>query len=772
MLIRVYRLTDRFGLVFIKLGQTVGDWILDGLMVLVGSGAWGVGYVGQAIFSGVGFISTFIVKIIVTTISLAFQLIRAGINLLATIIIAVLRLLRFVGLQILSLLSFVAALFVSGGRSAFSLSARGARSVAQQTGRVAGRSVSSVASGMAERRQDADVDVRIIEDPLRVQNRALSVLLVLLGIVVIGVLLWATDPARITSAPSVASAPGNLNSSLLQTPEFTAQPIAAIGSVATPIPTATQVPEVLRSGGAVAYVVEENGQNDIWAVEIGSNDPIRLTNDPNDERSPAWSPAEVGRKLAYSSRKDGNWEIYVYDLDAQNTERITFDLSFQDNPHWSPDGAWLVYESYQGENLDIYAVPVDGSESPIRFTDHAAPDFSPAWGPSGRQVAYVSWRDNNQEIYLFNLDTLESVNITNTPTRNESHPQWSPDGDYIAYSAVDQGIEKVFVQALQNSDEPAQVISRGRTPSWSPDGNGIAYIADSSNESESYLFVEPFTNRQLPLEVIGVPTGTVDTSWTNQALPPALINAAGVELLSTDPLYVEQEVEYDSDPPYRLDSILDIQVRNAVLNDRVNDSFNALREKIFEESGVDFLSQLDDAFWEITRLPQPGEERRNWHLTGRAFSFPRNTILGFPPPIELVREEDEVGRVYWRVFVRVAEDAQSGQLGEPLRQMPWDMLSRSQGDVEAYNQGGRLRGEVPPGYYVDITSLAASYGWRPIPAGSDWRANANSINYWMFVKTDGLDWYSAMREIYAESQLGGFVPTPTPAAVQVPEAES
>jgi len=49
-----------------------------------------------------------------------------------------------------------------------------------------------------------------------------------------------------------------------------------------------------------------------------------------------------------------------------------------------------------------------------------------------------------------------------------------------------------------------------------------------------------------------------------------------------------------------------------------------------------------------------------------------------------------------------------------------------------------------------------------MPAGRDWRANFNSINFWMFRKPSGLSWYEAMREIYTEAQLGGFAPTPTP----------
>jgi hypothetical protein len=216
--------------------------------------------------------------------------------------------------------------------------------------------------------------------------------------------------------------------------------------------------------------------------------------------------------------------------------------------------------------------------------------------------------------------------------------------------------------------------------------------------------------------------------------------------------------------------LIDVDAPNAFLSDRVNDSFNALREQTNETIGWDFLGQLEDAFWQIDRPPQPGEERRNWHMTGRAFSFNRNAIVGFPPPIEIVREDIGV-YTYWRVFVRVADDAQSGQLGEPLRRMPWDFASRNQGDVEAYDQGGRLRTEMPAGYYIDLTQLAVDFGWTRVPAGSDWRANFNSTNYWMFTKPDGLSWYEAMRELYAVSQLGGFAPESTPIPVQQPTDE-
>src|SRR5690606_17216375 len=135
---------------------------------------------------------------------------------------------------------------------------------------------------------------------------------------------------------------------------------------------------------------------------------------------------------------------------------------------------WLVYESYQGGNLDIYIMKLEGADAgqTLRLTAHPEPDFSPAWSPDGRRIAFVSWRDGSQDIYVVSLDDPRdeaAINITNSPGRNEDHPAWSPDGDLLAYSAVDEGVEKVFVKSISDPDAPAQVLGRGSSPTWSPD---------------------------------------------------------------------------------------------------------------------------------------------------------------------------------------------------------------------------------------------------------------------------------------------------------------
>jgi TolB protein len=720
MLLRAYRLTDKSGSAFLKL------WLLV------------IGHLLRAATLVVGSLSRILNGLLAIVFGLWLVIYR-GVRLLAS---GLWRIIRFV---------FGGALGV--GRVA----GLGGQRV---TVAAVGAASASGTSVMARRAARAEMQGDIQEDPLRRQNRLLSGVAVLLLGVLILVVLWATNPAN--QSTTTISGAGE-QSIALGDGVGTVAPTVNAPLLPSPVPSATLLPEVLEARGSIAYVVREDGQQDIWALNIGSRSPLRLTNNPEDERDPAWSPD--GQRLAFASRQDGNWEIYIYDLATATTTRITYDLSFQARPQWSPDGTVLAYESYQGDNLDIYIVPVDGSQPAVAVTTNTAPDFAPVWAPDFRRIAFVSWRDGNQDIYIFSLDNpsdAASVNLTNTPARQESFPAWSPDGRFIAYSALDGGIEKIFIKSVENLAEPAQVFAQGRMPAWSPDGNSLIYAVESLEGTQ--FVASPLNGTDVATLVIGAAPRSETPAWSSRPLPIALVNSGGLPSSVPQSLFVERVDNPDPNGLFGLDTILSVEVSRSqgpFLSDRVNDSFIGLRETVNGQGGWDFLGRIDDAFWALDRLPEPGEERRNWYMTGRAFGISRNLTAGFPPQIELVREDSTI-ETYWRVYIRVDDAAQNGNLGEPLRTMPWDMLSRDSGDLQAYDAGGRLKSEIPSGYYIDFTELAQDYGWLRAPAGSDWRANFNSINYWLFLKTDNLSWYDAMRELYTEAQLGGFAPTPTP----------
>lgn len=711
MLLRFYRLTDKFGIVIIKLGAAIADWLLESASVITS-------VAGRVTGGSFGIIS----GIVLALASFVWALLKQIGKLLSVIV------------------SFIARL---SGR----------------TGKMGGAALTSGANAasnaMARRAARDEIDVIVREDPLKVQNRRLSFLVLVLGVAVLAAVIWTTDPNRTQAALPVAVAPitNNDNVNVADAAELPTE-IGVVPAIATPIPTATALPEALQARGAIAYTVREAGQTDIWALDVGSRNPIRITNDVADERDPEWNAD--GSRLAYAARIDGNWDLFVYDAFQNATSRLTVEASFQANPTWDPVGNFIAYENYQNDNLDIFAVPIDNSQAPQAITIHPAPDYSPAWGPDTRTIAFVSLRDGNADIYIINLDDPEPINITNTPNINEDHPTWSPDGRSIAYSAREPGAiaETVFVQSMDDLNAPPQLVAVGRSPAWSPDGTSITYAVDSIQNNRTDLYAVTFGEASVPILISSVVPGATSPTWTLQPLPAALVNSGGLPLGDSEPLFIEQTNTFDGED-FQLQSLGNVQTDQPFLSDAVNDSFDALRQTVLEDTGLDFLGRLDDAFWRIDRLPDAGEAPRSWHRTGRAFAISRTGYLGVPPPVEIVRE-DIGNQTYWRVYVRVSDESQRGQLGEPLRQLPWDFLATDLGDVDAYNQGGRLRREVPTGYYIDFTILSSDYGWERIPAGSDWIANERARNFWLFLNDDNLPWCAAMLQLYSEGELVNY----------------
>ena len=551
-----------------------------------------------------------------------------------------------------------------------------------------------------------------------------------------------------TPLPSITTTPA-------QHPASTALP--------TPIPiTPAPTPDHLAVGGSVAFVIRQNGNDDIYALSIEKDEPFRLTNHPADDRSPAWSPD--GRWLAFSSRRDGNWELYLLEAASGELTRLTQHVAFEANPSWSPDSQWLAFESYHQENLDIYVMPVAGGD-PIRLTTHPAADYAPAWAPAGRHIAFVSWRNGYPDIYLLALDDARdeaAVNISQSPDIEEDHPIWHPGGDYLAFTGKTQSQELVYIQPTLNnlpSGDPL-AISQGREPAWAPNGNALVYT--HADETKQYLLASSVNGWGAAPQVYLSEHQLSEPTWSASVLLPGILatgspastgqgTIAGPDL----PLYLESVADPATEAaPYTLVTLDDLQVPGPFLNDRVDESFQALRQRVIEEAGWDFLGALDKMWEPIDALAPLGGPAKSWNKAGRAFDVIPDLNAGYHPVVEVVRESAGA-KTWWRVYVRAKR--QDGSQGEPLRTLPWNFQARYSGNVSDYEGGGRAKVSIPPGYYIDFTQLAADYGWERLPASNTWRTNFPATLFWHFEKQQGLDWESAMLELYTEQDIH---PTP------------
>lgn len=612
-----------------------------------------------------------------------------------------------------------------------------------------------------------DAGGKVIEDPMLARNRTLSAMIVVLLIALIFFLFQSSNDG---------GGLGFSNSGLVIA---TNPPFVGNASVtpAIPAPSPTPLQGNLPSNitGALVFTVRQNGQEDVWALPVGSAQPIRLTDSLEDDRNPAWSPD--ASKVAFSSRRDGTWDLYILDLLSGQTTRLTDSPDYEGYPTWSPDGAFLAYEGYNAEtgNIDIFLVSTDGQQGVIQVTTSPFPDLEPAWSPEGREIAYVAWRNGSHDIMLLDLNNPSegsAINLTNSADIHEHRPRWSPDGTRIAYQANADGVQGIYIKNAREGGD-ARLVGRGQSPTWNPlDGSSLFYAVPQERNSAIYLGqVDAFGVGANAIAFEGLVS---DLDWAQ-----ADITYPGFAL-QTPALYQEAVERREGKVDLRLLSGVDAPY--PMLSDSVNDSFEAMRQRVRQTVGIDLLSDLEDAYWRIDsqngppRLPEPGQERTNWHYTGRAIALDRTlALLGDPPILVVVREETELGTM-WRVFARVAENAQNGALGEPLRTLPWDFNTRSQ-DPVAFEEGGSLMDSTPPGYYVDLTELFNDFGWERLRADRTWRTNFSGVLYWVFVKDEGLAWQDAMQQIYTPDEFNAFLtgitplpPTPIPSAT--PQGEN
>jgi TolB protein len=535
--------------------------------------------------------------------------------------------------------------------------------------------------------------------------------------------------------------------------------------------TATEefVPVVTNdSQETVILSIEEDGYAHLFAFAPGRLPLTRLTNGDWDDITPAPSPD--GKKLAFASNRLGHWDLFLMDLASGELTQLTDTPEYDGAPTWSPDGSFIAYESYRDENLEIVVGPApEPAKGTIRLTASPAADHSPAWAPGGRQIAFIS----NGDVILADLDRTEDSrfqNLSNTPLALESHPVWSPDGSHLAWAAQSQNIGRSGVYIWDAARQvPAQWIGDGNLPAWNTFGDQIITTVPAPNTNFLTIHSVDGTTVQ-PLAPF--PYQVNSLVWANLVLPQPVPQAFEQAAQFTPaPLWAPNGAPISEGAANRwsLIELADVQAPYPQLHDLADEAFNALRQRIQWEAGWDALGTLENAFVPLTSDLDPGFGE-SWLYTGRAFAI--NSLMTNAGWMVAVRE-DFGAQTYWRLYLRA--QAQDGTLGIPLHDLPWDLRARYNLDPQVYEQGGTYS-DVPPGYWVDVTSLAAQYGWERVPALPNWRTFFRGARFTEFVLTDGLDWYTAMLQLYPPDVLvtptrllpPTLTPTRTPTATPTP----
>lgn len=148
-----------------------------------------------------------------------------------------------------------------------------------------------------------------------------------------------------------------------------------------------------------AIPFNKNGSVNIYAVNRKGKIIEKLTNDPNINVSPSFTPDFS--KMVFVSNRDGSPQIYIKDLTTnQSPQRLTFDGNYNSSPAVSPDGKKIAYISLKNGMTYLKVMNIDGSNDRIVFEGSNLD--SPSWAYDSRYIAVSGRVGNINVIYIVN----------------------------------------------------------------------------------------------------------------------------------------------------------------------------------------------------------------------------------------------------------------------------------------------------------------------------------------------------------------------------------
>ena len=244
-------------------------------------------------------------------------------------------------------------------------------------------------------------------------------------------------------------------------------------------------PRLSPDGAWVAYTVattdsaRDRTDTDVWMVRWDGTRTVRLTNSPEPESAPRWSPDD--RSLAFLSSRFGSKgpQVWLMDRAGGEAQRLTtFKDGVQDYA-WSPDGTRLVVVA--------------------RDTLPTRPDSA---GPAPVVVDRYHFKEDGDgyldrrrtHLYVVDVATREVRQVT-SGDYDDTDPRWSPDGMRLAFVSARgadpdrDGNRDVFVVEARAGATPVRLTSwpgPDVDPQWSPDGTQVAYLQGSEPRLSAY----------------------------------------------------------------------------------------------------------------------------------------------------------------------------------------------------------------------------------------------------------------------------------------------
>ncbi|MHA4810518.1 S9 family peptidase [Flavitalea flava] len=302
--------------------------------------------------------------------------------------------------------------------------------------------------------------------------------------------------------------------------------------------------QVSPDGKWVAYTIStvdttrDRRNSDIWMISWDGSQNLQITNSPEGESKPRWSPD--GKYLSFLSSRQateptatikGN-QVWLMDRRGGEGKRLTEIKGGVSDYAWSPDGKKLLLtlsdqepedtskakttkpfvidryqykediEGYRYKKLYTHLYLFDAvSKKTDTLTRGNYNEAGPVWSPDGSRIVFVSNRtedpdkNENTDLYVIEAKPGSALRQLTTWKGTDNSPRWSPDGKWIAYTRstseadylmYDQPVLCIVPSGGGETKPLSLTLDRPvENPRWTEDGKDIYALV--SDDRQKYV---------------------------------------------------------------------------------------------------------------------------------------------------------------------------------------------------------------------------------------------------------------------------------------------
>lgn len=239
----------------------------------------------------------------------------------------------------------------------------------------------------------------------------------------------------------------------------------------------------------LAYQQQDRSQSnsDLWVRDLKRNVSSRLTLGDKNEVIPVWSPD--GSQIAYGSDTLGAYKIFQIAANGLGGSRLIYGTdSGQVAPvDWSPDGKSLLATLFVGRTTDLWQIKLGDSVEAINLTSTPQFEWRHQFSPDGNYIVYQSNETGDEQIFILALKG--SGGKWQVSANGGQQPRWRADGRELFFVTGDGGFMAVDIDLTQPEigiGMPHQLFNQRLY------SGGLAYYRyDVSNDGQKFFMVVP-----------------------------------------------------------------------------------------------------------------------------------------------------------------------------------------------------------------------------------------------------------------------------------------